>query len=239
MRNQLLKNKIAKIWQQDVLAQCNDIISFKYPFEKSSKTDASLVDLQTLFGTSGAIHQFFVEHLQPLIKSKAYPWQWKDNVAETHGFSPEVLPFFEQQSRVRDSLFVIDGNRAQLDFSLKPIFLDSRLAKFKMSIHGQNMSYQFGRPITTNVSWPPENFSANSQFNFIRRDGSEVVEIRNGLFAFFRLLDASDINQVNRNKVEVTFSKNNFKAIYELSGKGKVNPVIFSQLANFKCLAAL
>jgi type VI secretion system protein ImpL len=239
MRSRLLKNKIDKVWREEILAQCNDIISFKYPFEKSARADASLRDLQDLFGTSGVIHQFFLEHIQPLIKSKAYPWQWKDNVAETHGFTPEVLAFFEKQNRIRDSLFVMDGNRAQLDFSLKPIFLDSRLAKFKMSIHGRSMSYQFGRPITTNVSWPPENFSANSQFTFIRRDGSEVVEIKNGLFAFFRLLDGADINQVNRNKVEVTFSKNNFKAIYELSGKGKVNPVIFSQLANYKCLTAL
>lgn len=239
MRNRLYKNKIAKIWEQEILAQCNNTTAFKYPFDKNAKTDASLRDFQELFGTSGAIHQFFVEYLQPLIKSKAYPWQWKDNVAETHGFSPEVLPFFEQQNRVRDSLFVMDGNRPQLDFSLKPIFLDSRLAKFKLSIHGQNMSYQFGRPITSNISWPPDNFSANSQFNFIRRDGSEVVEIKNGLFAFFRLLDSSNINQLNRNKVRVTFSKNNFKAIYELSGKGKVNPVIFSQLSNFKCIATL
>lgn len=239
MRSRLHKNKIAKIWEQDVLAQCNDIVSFKYPFERTAKADASLTDLQQLFGTSGAIHQFFVEHMQPLIKSKAYPWKWKDNVQETHGFSAGVLRFFEQQSKIRDSLFVIDGNRAQLDFSLKPIYLDSRLAKFKMSIHGQDLSYQFGRPITTNVSWPPDNYSANSHFNFIRRDGSEVTEVKNGLFAFFRLLDTSDINQVNRNKVEVTFSKNNFKAIYELSGKGKVNPVVFSRMANFQCLSKL
>jgi type VI secretion system protein ImpL len=239
MRNRLQKNKIAKIWSQEILAQCNDIVSFKYPFEKTAKTDASLTDLQELFGASGAINQFFVEHMRPLIKSKAYPWRWKDNVQETHGFNAGVLRFFEQQSKIRDSLFVIDGDRAQLDFSLKPIYLDSRLAKFKMSIHGQGLSYQFGRPITTNVSWPPDNFSANSHFNFIRRDGSEVVEVKNGLFAFFRLLDNSDLNQINRNKVEVTFAKNNFKAIYELSGKGKVNPVIFSQMANYKCLAKL
>jgi len=239
MRSSQYKNRISKIWEQDVLAQCKNTISFKYPFVKSAKTDATLSDLQELFGTSGAIHQFFVEHLQPLIKSKAYPWKWKDNVGETHGFRSEVLRFFEQQNRIRDSLFVVDGNRAQLNFSLKPIYLDSSLAKFKMSFHGQNMSYQFGRPTTTNISWPPENYSANSNFNFVRRDGSEVFEIKNGLFAFFRLLDSSDINQVKRNKVEVTFAKNNFKAIYEISGKGKVNPVIFSQMANFKCLTKL
>jgi len=224
---------------QDVLPQCNDTTAFKYPFEKSAKTDVTLRDLATVFGASGSVYQFFNEHIQPLIKSKSYPWQWKTNIENTYGFSDDVLPFFEKISRIRDSLFVADSNRAQLNISLKPLYLDSRLGKFKMSIHGQNLSYQFGRPSTTNISWPPENFSSSSQFNFVRRDGSEVVESKKGLFALFRLIDSADVNQINENKVEVTFSKNNYKAIYELSGKGTVNPVIFSQLSSFRCISKL
>ena len=239
VQNQNHRIKMAKIWEQDILPQCNDTIAFKYPFEKSAKTDVTLRDLTTIFGASGSVYQFFSEHIQPLIKSKAYPWQWKNHIEDTYGFSEDVLPFFEKISRVRESLFVADGNRAQLNFALKPVYLDSRLAKFKMSIHGRNLSYQFGRPTTTNVTWPPENFSSNSLFNFVRRDGSEVIESKTGLFAFFRLIDNADVNQVNENKVEVTFSKNNFKAIYELSGKGTVNPVVFSQLSSFRCISKL
>lgn len=239
VKNQTHRIKLAKIWEQDVLAQCNDSISFKYPFEKTSQTDASLRDLSVLFGASGPVYQFFSEHIEPLIKSKAHPWQWKQNIEKTYGFNANVLPFFEKISRVRDSLFVADSNRAKLSLFMKPIYLDSRLAKFKMSIHGQNLSYQFGRPTTTSVSWPPESPSTNSQFNFVRRDGSEVIESKSGLFALFRLMDKTDINRVNANKVEVTFYKNNFKAIYELTGKGMVNPVIFSQLSNFRCISKL
>jgi len=239
VENQNHRIKMAKIWEQDVLPQCNDTTAFKYPFEKSAKTDVTLRDLATVFGASGSVYQFFNEHIQPLIKSKSYPWQWKTNIENTYGFSDDVLPFFEKISRIRDSLFVADSNRAQLNISLKPLYLDSRLGKFKMSIHGQNLSYQFGRPSTTNISWPPENFSSSSQFNFVRRDGSEVVESKKGLFALFRLIDSADVNQINENKVEVTFSKNNYKAIYELSGKGTVNPVIFSQLSSFRCISKL
>jgi type VI secretion system protein ImpL len=239
IKNQTHRIKLAKIWEQDVFAQCNDAVTFKYPFEKSSQTDASLRDLTAVFGASGPVYQFFSEHIEPLIKSKAYPWQWKSNVENTYGFNDDVLPFFEKMNRVRDSLFVADGNIAKLSLLMKPIYLDSRLAKFKMSIHGQNLSYQFGRPTTTTISWPPENFSSNSQFNFVRRDGSEVIESKSGLFALFRLIDKSDINRVNRNKVEITFSKSNFKAIYELSGKGMVNPVVFSKLSSFRCISKL
>ena len=146
------------------------------------------------------------------------------------------MPFFEQVNKIRDSLFVNDGDNPQLTLAFKPIYLDSRLSKLKMSIHGQNLSYQFGRPTSTNIVWPPQDFGSSSQFSFQRRDGSEVVESKNGLFALFRLIDEAKRKQINENKVEVTFTKNDFEAIYEITGNGRVNPLIISQLSNFKCL---
>jgi type VI secretion system protein ImpL len=237
IRNQTHRLKIAKLWQQSVLAKCNDTVDFKYPFKRSSKTDTGLRDLTQLFGSSGSIYGFFSEHIRPLIRSNSYPYQWKANVARTYGFDDNVLPFFEQVNKIRDSLFVSDGDSPQLTLAFKPIYLDSRLSKFKMSIHGQNLSYQFGRPTSTNVVWPPQDFGSNSQFAFQRRDGSDVVESKNGLFALFRLLDNAKRKQINENKVEVTFAKNDYEAIYEITGNGRVNPSIMSQLSNFKCLS--
>jgi type VI secretion system protein ImpL len=236
MRDQTQRLKIAKLWQQSVLDKCNDTIKFKYPFERSAKTDAGLRDLSQLFGSSGSIYQFFSKHIRPLIKSSSYPYQWNENVARTYGFSNDVLPFFEQVNKIRDSLFANDGDNPQLTLAFKPIYLDSRLSKFKMSIHGQNLSYQFGRPTSTNIVWPPQDFGSSSQFAFQRRDGSDVVESKNGLFALFRLIDEAKRKRVNDNKIEVTFTKNDFEAIYEITGNGRVNPLIISQLSNFKCL---
>jgi type VI secretion system protein ImpL len=237
MRNQTHRVKIANLWQQSLLAKCNDTINFKYPFEQSAQTDASLRDLTQLFGSSGGIYQFFSEHIRPLIRSNSYPYQWKANVARTYGFDDDVLPFFEQVNKVRDSLFATGSDSAQLTLAFKPIYLDSRLSKFKMSIHGQSLSYQFGRPTSTNIVWPPQDFGSNSQFAFQRRDGSDVVESKNGLFALFRLIDNAKRKQINENKVEVTFAKNDYEAIYEITGNGRVNPLIMSQLSNFKCLS--
>ncbi|GAC21720.1 type VI secretion system membrane subunit TssM [Paraglaciecola arctica] len=236
MRDQTQRLKIAKLWQQSVLDKCTDTIQFKYPFVRSSKTDAGLRDLSQLFGSSGSIYQFFSKHIRPLIRSNSYPYQWNENVARTYGFNNDVLPFFEQVNKIRDSLFVNDGDNPQLTLAFKPIYLDSRLSKFKMSIHGQNLSYQFGRPTSTNIVWPPQDFGSSSQFSFQRRDGSEVVESKNGLFALFRLIEEAKRKQINENKVEVTFTKNDFEAIYEITGNGRVNPLIISQLSNFKCL---
>lgn len=237
MRDQTQRLKIAKLWQQSVFNKCNDMIKFKYPFQRSATTDASLRDLSQLFGSSGSIYQFFTKHIQPLIRSNSYPYQWKENVARTYGFNNDVLPFFEKINKIRDSLFSDGSDNPQLTLAFKPIYLDSRLSKFKMSIHGQSMSYQFGRPSSTNIVWPPQDFGSSSQFAFERRDGSDVGESKAGLFALFKLIDESKNKRINENKIEVTFTKNEYEAIYEITGNGRTNPLIISQLSNFKCIS--
>jgi type VI secretion system protein ImpL len=236
--NQTFLGKIEKIWQQEVLPQCNDSTRSKYPFKKSARTDASLRDLNALFSSSGSVYQFFVEHIQPLIRSKSYPFRWKENIQQTYGFDEEVLAFFERVSKVRDSLFVADGDGMLLNLAFKPIYLISGLSKFKMSVYGHNLSYQYGRSNVTVVSWPPENLSSSTKINFVRRDGSEVVENVNGLFSLFRLIDNAKVKRLNGKKVEVTFSKNNYEVIYEITWQGRGNPLIFSELSDFTCPTA-
>jgi type VI secretion system protein ImpL len=233
--NQTFLGKIEKIWQRDILPQCNSITTSKYPFKKSAQTDASLRDLNALFSFSGSVYQFFVEHIQPLIKSQSYPFRWKENIKQTYGFDEEVLAFFERVSKIRDSLFVADGDGILMNLAFKPIYLVSGLSKFKMSVYGQELSYQYGRASVAVVSWPPENISSSTQIIFVRRDGSEVVDSVGGLFSLFRLIDNAKVKRLNGKKVEVTFSKNNYKAIYEITRQERGNPLIFSELSDFTC----
>jgi len=108
-----------------------------------------------------------------------------------------------------------------------------------MSVYGTQLSYQFGRPITSRVSWPPENASAGASYSFVRRDGSEISEAKSGMYGLFRLLDQANVNTVSRSKVEVTFNKETYKAMYELTGEGRTDPMLVSKLTQFSCLTAL
>lgn len=108
-----------------------------------------------------------------------------------------------------------------------------------MAIYGHQLSYQFGRPITTKISWPSENSDSGSQINFVRTDGSEVITRENGLFSFFKLLDKATVRTIHSNKVEVTFTRETYKARYELSGNERIDPMVIAQLSHFICLSEL
>lgn len=238
-QSQVKKNQMSQLWQRDVLTKCKEIVEFKYPFVRSAGTDASLRDINQLFAPNGVMYRFFDENLAALVNTQSFPWQWRAGVQSTYNFSPAVLPFFESVYRVQRSLYAADGSQARMQLSLTPVYLDPRLARFRMSIYGQTLSYQFGRPTATGLSWPPENPSTLSQFSFVRRDNSEIIENEDGLFALFKLINLADVNRINANKVNVTFTKSNYKAIYELSAASPIDPLVFANLSSFSCLEAL
>jgi len=235
-QNQLQKIQISRLWQDTVLPTCTSIVSFKYPFARSSNTDASMQDINQLFSPTGMLQSFFNTHLAPLINTQSRPWQWKNGVQESYGFDATVLTFFEQINRISQSLYASGGSQAQMSLALTPVYLDPRLARFRMSIYGQTINYQFGRPTASGVSWPPENPGSRSEFSFVRRDGSEIMQDRDGIFALFKLIDASDVKRVGENKVNVTFSKNNYKAIYELSATSPADPMVFANMSRLVCI---
>jgi type VI secretion system protein ImpL len=238
-QSQVKKTQLSSVWSKDVLATCKEVIDFKYPFERGASTDASMRDINQMFAPQGTIYRFFEENLATLVNTQTLPWRWRDNVQTAYGFSSEVLPFFEKVYRIQRSLYASDGSQAQMQLSITPVYLDPRLARFRMSVYGQTFNYQFGRPTATLLTWPPANPGTRNEFSFVRRDGSEVIETAEGLFALFKLINSSETTRVSANKVNVTFSKNDYKAIYELSAASPVDPMVFSDMASLTCIDSL
>lgn len=235
------KERIALNWKQYVSAQCNNIVNDSYPFNRKATKEASIEEITNLFSSTGYLLQFFENNLKDLVDTNGVKWRWKSNVSESYGFSNNVLPFFEKVHYINKSLFSNNSNELKFDLIFKPKYLDPRVTKFEMSIYGEKLSYQFGRASKTMISWPPSESYLESSFSFIRQDNSEVTTTANGLFSIFRLFDDSEVNKINSNRIEITFSKESFDAIYEISSASskKSNPMIFETLSNFKCLNSL
>ncbi len=236
-QNQIQKDRIAGIWSNQILSVCRDITSSKYPFEPNSSVDASLRDLDIMFSPNGTLFNFFNTHLAPYIDTQRQPWQFK--TANGSGFNNDVVSFFERLYKIQQSLYTQSANQASLRFALTPIYLDPRLLRYRMTVYGNTMSYQFGRPTPSTVNWPPANPSARSEYSFVRRDGSELLQASEGLFAFYRLIDNNEIQRKGPTKIELTFSKGNFKAIYEMSTASPADPMVFMNMSKLRCIDSL
>jgi type VI secretion system protein ImpL len=237
VQSRVKKTQLSNLWQSQLFLQCKAIESNKYPFDFSSQADASISDLVLLFSPTGAVAQFFNTNLASLVNMQTSPWQWKPQVQASYQFDPKVLPFFERIFAIQRSLFATNPQQPKLVLSMTPVFLDPKLSRFRMSMYGTNLSYQFGRPTSTLVTWPPKNPAIRNQISYVRRDGSEIIENQEGLFSLFRLIDKDNITRVLPNKVKVTFTKNDFKAVYEIAAESPIDPLVLSNLSSFNCLS--
>jgi type VI secretion system protein ImpL len=237
VQSRIKKAQLSSLWQSQILLQCKAIVGNKYPFQLSSQTDASVSDLVQLFSPTGAVMQFFNTNLASLVNMQTESWQWKPQVQTNYQFDVKVLPFFERVFDIQRSLFVTNAQQPTLVLSMTPVYLDPKLARFRMSIYGTNLSYQFGRPTPTLVTWPPQNPAARNHISYVRRDGSEIIDHQEGLFSLFRLINIDETTRVLPNKVKVTFTKNDYKAIYEIAAESPADPLVLSGLSTFNCLS--
>ena len=238
-QNRIKKSQLSNLWQSQAFFQCKSIVENKYPFKLSSQTDASVSDFVQLFSKTGAVFSFFNTNLASLVNTQTKPWQWNPSVQKSYQFDNKVLPFFERAFNIQQSLFSENSQQPKLVFSMTPVYLDPKLSRFRMSMYGTNLSYQFGRPTSTLVTWPPQNPAGRNQISYVRRDGSELIDSKAGLFSLFRLIKNDQVVRLSPNKVKVTFSKNNFNAIYEISATSPIDPLVLSNLSNFSCLTNL
>ena len=238
-QNRIKKSQLSNLWQSQIFLQCKNIEDNKYPFQLSSQTDTSASDLVQLFSPTGSVFRFFNTNLANLVNRQTKPWQWKPAVQASYQFDNKVLPFFERAFDIQQSLFAENSQQPKLVLSMTPVYLDPKLSRFRLSMYGSNLSYQFGRPTSTLVTWPPQNPAIRNQISYVRRDGSEIIDSQAGLFSLFRLIKKDQVVRLSANKVKVTFSKNNFNAIYEISATSPIDPLVLSNLSNFSCLTNL
>lgn len=238
-QNQMKKIQLSNLWQNQILAKCQAITTSKYPFSKLSSQDATLNDLQHLFSQSGSILSFFNNHIAEFVNTQTIPWTWKRNIQTQFQFAPNVLPFFERSLVIQKALFSKNPSQASMEMALTPVYLDPKLAQVNMSIFGNNLSYQFGRSSPVGISWPPKNPEQRTDITFVRRDGSEVTLRETGIFALFKLINAKQTQRLSPSEVQVSFIKNEYETIYNISTNDSSDPILLSNLDKFRCIERL
>lgn len=232
------KNQLRLAWQQEIGPVCQSVLGL-YPFTETADTEANLQQISDLFANEGVLQQFFTTNVLPLLASPNRPFRFKPEIQAQYQLADEVLKFYEQVYQIRQLLFPKGSTQPFLSYGFTPLILDSKAAKFRLNVQGQEMVYQFGKASTTSVQWPGLQPELPVEFAFVRADGSELAESFNGLFALYRLFDQSDLQLKNAKTVEITFMKDSYQAKYQITGQGVSSALLFRDLRSFRCPAAI
>ena len=148
-------------YRQDVLADCEAVVAWRYPFNPAGKEDVPIADFAHVFGYGGLFDRFYKDHLADSVDTRTRPWRWKLSESGSAPGPEAMLHRFETVEAIRKVYFRSGSDSPEFRFSLTPAMLDSQAMRVELSVDGQSVEYRHGAIRATSVRWPgPANGTA-------------------------------------------------------------------------------
>jgi len=229
-----VRTQLDRMLKTDVSLLCKSSIDGRYPIAKDSRVDITLNDFGRFFSKGGVMDQFFQTHLEAFVDTSRRQWKVISQNNKTVGISASTLRQFQYAAKIRDIFFQSGGQSPQVQFELKPVFLDATASKFWMNIEGQQTNYRHGPTRSTSFTWPGTS-PGLVRFGFETLDGKQISGSEDGAWAWFKLLDKMKVSESTGSAYIITFELEGLTAKYELRANSVLNPFSFTELSNFQC----
>jgi type VI secretion system protein ImpL len=229
------RERLNASWAANIGPQCRKALNNRYPFGKDNLTEVTIDDFGRVFAPGGLLDAFFQEYLKPLVDTSRKPWRWRSPDDQVQGASDAVLLQFQRAEAIRDAFFQHGGQRPQVHFSLKPIFLDAQTSRFVLDIDGQKVEYRHGPTRGGNTQWPGPSGSSRARTVFETKEGAQAVMSEEGPWAWFRLLDKAEVSVTALDRFLVTFKAGEHEMRYEVRANSVINPFVMKELQAFQC----
>ncbi len=227
-------------WRSEVVPFCRRAIANRYPFTLDSDSEVSLQDFGQFFGPGGKLDQFFNNNLAEYINTNASPWRVKSSVSDVIHINSAALSQMQLARAIQRAFFSQGGNMPATSFDLKPVRMDPNTTHFMLNIDGQRINYSHGPLVSQTLKWPSSSTFSQVQIQFSPETSSGGSRTENGAWAWFRMLDSSNIEAgATPERFKITFVLADRWITYDLIARSAYNPFNLSQLRSYRCISNL
>jgi type VI secretion system protein ImpL len=228
------RGELAELYEGQVVTQCREIVTGRYPFTKGALVDVPVADFARLFGGNGVFDQFFKQYLVDLIDTNRSPWAWRDEGESAIGLPASIPVQFELIERIRQQFFRPGAAEPELRVTLSPSYLDANVQRLVLEIHGERLEYAHGPQPRWAVKWPAQ---AVDQVvtTFDTGSGPGASETYEGPWAFFRFLDATNPTGQTDVRFQLNLTGGGSSARLLLDAASVRNPFAKPLLTRFRC----
>jgi len=228
--NTQARDELSRRYAEQVVRECRELVEGRYPLNPGSPTDVALGDFGRIFGPGGVFDAFYKENLGPLVDTSRQPWRWREGAAAGPA---SMLAQFQRVQRIRDLYFGPGARTPEARFSLIPDSLDASITRFALDVDGQAFEYRHGPTQSRTMSWPGT--AGQASFLFEDRSGPMPGIAKQGPWAWFRLLDQTQVERDSDNRYRVTFSSGGKAMRVILEAASIRNPFGRNELNGFHC----
>lgn len=224
---------VSNNYAQTVLSECRLLVNGRYPFVPGSNTDILIADFERLFGPNGVYDMFFKSDLQNRVNTMRSPWTWLTDSSGRPVGSGIPLAQFEAAERIRQMFFRAGSSKAEVHFTVTPVYLDPGAGKFTLEIDGQNVPYQYGPERPFPLTWPGQKPGvATAAFE---RSGGQPNAAFEGPWAWFRLIESGQVEREGNERYVLTVKRGMREARLRIEADSVRNPFGGNELQRFRC----
>ncbi|SMF29946.1 type VI secretion system protein ImpL [Alteromonadaceae bacterium Bs31] len=227
-------------WKAQVYSSYREALAGRYPLNRSTSDEMAMFDFSAFFKPAGTLDLFFQENIAPFIDTRK-GWSNKSVDNYSMGFSAASLKQIRKGLNIKSVLFRKSAEAPAIALDLKPSRMDEQHARFTLEVGGETLSYKHGPKLWRSLNWSGAN--ENQRVRVIFQDLNDLRHdaTYNGPWAWFRLMDASDIEKTNSTNVyrlrfKVDGIRGNAHEIeYLAKAKSINNPLRSDWLSSFRC----
>ncbi|MCK4709688.1 MAG: type VI secretion system membrane subunit TssM, partial [Gammaproteobacteria bacterium] len=229
------KNHIQQQWRVQVINSYKNGIKGKYPVYRQSNNELELYDFTEFFKPEGVLKKFTTQYLSPFIK-KSSKWSLKRIDGRSIGLSRATVAQLQRGDLISQVFFKSNPEMPSFEFKSRPSSMLKNVSRFVLDMGGNKYTYTHGPKFWSQHTWPGGVESQRVSIYFEKIDNEILTRDYEGAWAWFKLLDQSQLNKTHQSNVfNVTYSMSDSEIKYNLKANSVVNPFTNGLLSNFRC----
>ncbi len=223
------------VYENNVLAFYDQSMKNRYPLYSKAGRETSLADFTAFFKPNGIEDSFFNTYIRDFVNTRRSPWTLKQFEGHSLKISNQALRQFERAEHIRRVFFKGKKDFPNVKYSLKPLYLDSNIARFEIKHGDQKVVYRHGPLIPNKMVWPGDTDFHEARIMFEDLNGDRVAYKEEGPWAFFRIMDNYELKKTRRNdRFVVDYVLEGKKAEFELIANSVSNPFGHNLLKRYR-----
>ena len=228
------------VYQDSVMSFYKRSMQNRYPLHSKALNEASLDDFTEYFKPDGIEATFFNTYLKDFVNTRRKPWTLKRVEGFTLAVSNKTLKQFERAENIRKVFFKENREYPEINYSLRPMYLDSNITRFEIRQGDQKVTYQHGPLLLSKMTWPGNTDYNEAKIIFEDLHGDRVAYKENGPWAFFRIMDNYELQSTKLNDhFIVDYVLEGKKAKFELIANSIKNPFSHNLLKRYRAPESL
>ncbi len=224
--------RVNDIWRSQVFREYQAAIAGQYPLDQGAESEVALADFAAFFGYGGVLDTFFQNHVADHVDTSTSPWTLEPG----SGIRQSSLQVFLKAREIREAFFVQGTQTLKANFTLKPAYLDSRVARLQLRIGDHSLNYRHEPPRALAFEWPVRAGAGDVRVTMTRGTGTDTAIQRNfrGDWALFRFLSAyGGLNGQGRTRT-VDILADGYVATLEMTPDSVKHPFDLAIVQNFR-----